>query len=83
MKFGVLQFFSWSRRGPLEQVYRRAFERIDIMDTSGFDAVWLAEHHFNTYSVCPSVHLMGMHLASRTLILAQGLAFRPSDPCWH
>jgi hypothetical protein len=39
------------------------FERIDIMDRSGYDCVWLAEHHFNTYSVCPSVTLMGTHVA--------------------
>ena len=74
MKFGVLQFFSWSRRGSLEQVYERAFERIEIMDRSGFDAVWLAEHHFNTYSVCPSVHLMATHVAARTRNLRIGTA---------
>ena len=48
MKVGVLQFFSWSRRIPLETVYERAFDRIAIMDEGGYDAVWLAEHHFNT-----------------------------------
>jgi luciferase family oxidoreductase group 1 len=67
MKFGVLQFFSWpERRTPIQEVYRRALERVDIMDQGGYDAVWLAEHHFSTYSVCPSVHLMGMHIADRT-----------------
>ena len=67
MKFGVLQFFSWpGRRVPLPTVYERALDRIRIMDTSGYDAVWLAEHHFSTYSVCPSVHLMAMHVAGIT-----------------
>ncbi|MGI8926591.1 MAG: LLM class flavin-dependent oxidoreductase [Tepidiformaceae bacterium] len=74
MKFGVLQFFSWSRRIPLEDVYRRAFERIAIMDEGGYDAVWLAEHHFSTYSVCPSVHIMGTHIAARTRNLRIGTA---------
>lgn len=61
MKFGVLQFFSWpERRVPLPTVYERAMQRIAIMDQSGYDAVWLAEHHFTSYSVCPSVHLMGL-----------------------
>jgi len=41
-------------------------DRIKIMDQGGYDAVWLAEHHFSTYSVCPSVHLMGMHVADQT-----------------
>ena len=73
MKFGVLQFFSWpGRRVPLPTVYERALDRIRIMDTSGYDAVWLAEHHFSTYSVCPSVHLMGMHVAGITRHLRIG-----------
>ena len=75
MKFGVLQFFSWpGRRVPLPSVYERALDRIRIMDTSGYDAVWLAEHHFSTYSVCPSVHLMAMHAANMTRNLRIGTA---------
>lgn len=67
MKFAVLQFFSWpGRRVPLPTVYERAMQRIEIMDQTGYDAVWLAEHHFTTYSVCPSIHMMGLHVASRT-----------------
>lgn len=73
MKFGVLQFFSWpGRRIALPEVYRRALERIEIMDHSGYDCVWLAEHHFTTYSVCPSIHLMAMHVADRTRNLRIG-----------
>ncbi|MFP6640183.1 MAG: LLM class flavin-dependent oxidoreductase [Myxococcota bacterium] len=75
MKFGVLQFFSWpERRVPLETVYARALERIELMDRTGYDAVWLAEHHFTGYSVCPSVHMMGLHVASRTKHLRIGTA---------
>ncbi len=73
MKCGVLQFFSWpERRVSLPTVYERALQRIAIMDQTGYDAVWLAEHHFTTYSVCPSVHLMGLHVASRTKHLRIG-----------
>lgn len=75
MKVGVLQFFSWpERRVPLNTVYERALQRIDVMDRTGYDAVWLAEHHFNSFSVCPSVHLMGMHVADRTSNLRIGMA---------
>jgi alkanesulfonate monooxygenase SsuD/methylene tetrahydromethanopterin reductase-like flavin-dependent oxidoreductase (luciferase family) len=75
MKVGVLQFFSWpGRHGPLEEVYARALERIEIMDKTGFDAVWLAEHHFTTYSVCPSVHMVGTLAAARTRRLRIGTA---------
>jgi alkanesulfonate monooxygenase SsuD/methylene tetrahydromethanopterin reductase-like flavin-dependent oxidoreductase (luciferase family) len=75
MKVGVLQFFSWpGRHGPLEEVYARALERIEIMDRGGFDAVWLAEHHFTTFSVCPSVHMLGTLAAARTRRLRIGTA---------
>lgn len=75
MKFGVLQFFSWpDRRVELDTVYRRAFDRIAIMDQAGYDAVWLAEHHFSSYSICPSVHMMGTHVAAHTKHLRIGTA---------
>jgi len=75
MEFGLLQFFSWPRRNvPLETVYERALERIEIMDKTGYEAIWLAEHHFTGYSVCPSVHMMGMHVAHRTENIRIGTA---------
>jgi alkanesulfonate monooxygenase SsuD/methylene tetrahydromethanopterin reductase-like flavin-dependent oxidoreductase (luciferase family) len=67
MKFGILQFFSWpDRRIDLPTVYERALGRIEIMDGAGYDAVWLTEHHFNDYSVCPSIPVMGAYAAART-----------------
>lgn len=75
MKTGLLQFFSWpDRKVPLPDVYRRALERIDVMERTGYDAVWLAEHHFTGYSVCPSVHVMATHIAARTQRLRIGTA---------
>src|ERR1039458_9596144 len=75
MKFGVLQFFSWPEaRVSLPTVYRRAMERIQVMDKGGYDAVWLAEHHFTRYSVCPSVHMMGLHVANHTQNIRIGMA---------
>ena len=73
MKFSVLQFFSWpQRRVPLPTVYERGMQRMEIMDKTGYDAVWLAEHHFTEYSVCPSVHMMGLHVAAHTKHLRIG-----------
>jgi alkanesulfonate monooxygenase SsuD/methylene tetrahydromethanopterin reductase-like flavin-dependent oxidoreductase (luciferase family) len=75
VKFGVLQFFSWpERRTALAAVYGRALERIEIMDRGGYDAVWLAEHHFSSFSVCPSVHMVGTLAAARTRRLRIGTA---------
>src|SRR5262249_59593325 len=75
MKVGVLQSFSWpERRVDLATVYARALERIEIMDRTGYDAVWLAEHHFSSFSICPSVHMMGTLAAARTRRLRIGTA---------
>jgi alkanesulfonate monooxygenase SsuD/methylene tetrahydromethanopterin reductase-like flavin-dependent oxidoreductase (luciferase family) len=75
MKVGVLQFFGWLNRSvPLSSIYDMALERIAIMDTTGYDAVWLAEHHFSGFSVCPSVHMMGVMAAARTKRLRIGTA---------
>jgi alkanesulfonate monooxygenase SsuD/methylene tetrahydromethanopterin reductase-like flavin-dependent oxidoreductase (luciferase family) len=75
MKVGVLQFFGWAnRRIPLESVYAGAIERFEIMDEAGYDAVWLAEHHFSGFSVCPSVHMMATVAATRTSRMRIGTA---------
>src|SRR2546429_6308473 len=80
MKIAVLQFFSWpERRVDLASVYARALQRIEIMDQSGYDAVWLAEHHFSSFSVCPSVHMVGVLAAARTkrLRIGTGVSLAP------
>lgn len=84
LQFGVLQFFSWSgRKVPLPSVYSRALERVDIMERSGlYEAVWLAEHHFTTYSVSPSVSVMGAMVAARTERLRIGTAVSLA-PMYH
>src|ERR1700684_2845920 len=75
MKVGILQFFGWrDRTVPLNSVYETALERFSIMDQTGYDAVWLAEHHFSSFSVCPSVHMMGTMAPARTKRLRIGTA---------
>ncbi len=75
MKIGILQFFGWRDRSvPIASIYESALERFGIMDRTGYDAVWLAEHHFSGFSVCPSVHMLGTMAAARTTRLRIGTA---------
>lgn len=84
LRFGVLHFFSWpGRRRAIPEVYRRSLNRIDIMESAGsYEAVWLAEHHFTTQSVSPSVSMMGAYVAARTERLRIGTAVTLA-PMYH
>ena len=83
MRVGVLQFFSWpNREVPLARVFERAMNRMRTMDGNGYEAVWLAEHHFTGYSVCPSVHVMAAHVAGLTRQLRIGTAVTLA-PLYH
>ena len=41
-------------------------EQIRLADEMGMDTAWLAEHHFSTYSMCPSPLLAAVWLAGTT-----------------
>ncbi|WP_422771437.1 LLM class flavin-dependent oxidoreductase [Plantactinospora sp. WMMC1484] len=43
-------------------------------ETAGFDGVWLAEHHFISYGVCPSATTLAGFLLGRTSRLRVGTA---------
>lgn len=45
-----------------------------LADTLGFDAVWLAEHHFMSYGVCPSAVTLAGHLLGVTRRITVGTA---------
>src|ERR1700757_4385505 len=75
MKVGVLQFFGWlDRKIELASIYSKALERIEVMDRTGYDCVWLAEHHFTAFSVCPSVPVMAVAARAPT----KGLRIGPA-----
>ena len=76
MKFGIIHDFrnppQWRRSYP--ELYHALLDQIVRSEDLGYDNVWLAEHHFSTYSVCPSIHMMGTHIAARTSRLRIGTA---------
>lgn len=43
-------------------------------EQAGFAAVWMAEHHFISYGVCPSATTFAAHLLGRTRRIAVGTA---------
>ena len=74
MKVGILQFFGWRDRSiPLPSVYEAALERFAIMDSAGYDAVWLAEHHFD--GICAYVDPVTFAAALAAIYIVLGVLY--------
>ncbi|HEY8288536.1 MAG TPA: LLM class flavin-dependent oxidoreductase [Acetobacteraceae bacterium] len=55
-----------------------------LMDRTGWDTLWLAEHHFQYegYEVIPNLLMVAVHLAHVTKTLKTGCGFNIA-PMWH
>ena len=55
-----------------------------LMDRTGYDTFWLAEHHFQHegYEALPNVLMLALHLAHLTKNIDLGCAFNIA-PMWH
>ncbi|WP_406188846.1 LLM class flavin-dependent oxidoreductase [Streptomyces anulatus] len=60
-------------QGPGEALHR-AVRSTEAAEESGLDSVWLAEHHFVPYGVCPSATTLAALLLGRTSRIRVGTA---------
>ncbi|MEV5279070.1 LLM class flavin-dependent oxidoreductase [Streptomyces sp. NPDC051994] len=60
-------------QGPGETLHR-AVRSAEVAEESGLDSVWLAEHHFVPYGVCPSAVTLAALLLGRTRRIRVGTA---------
>ncbi|MGW0390877.1 LLM class flavin-dependent oxidoreductase [Streptomyces sp. NPDC003042] len=60
-------------QGPGEALHR-AVRTAEVAEEAGLDSVWLAEHHFVPYGVCPSAVTLAALLLGRTRRLRVGTA---------
>ncbi|WP_414167934.1 LLM class flavin-dependent oxidoreductase [Streptoverticillium reticulum] len=60
-------------QGHGEALYR-AVRSAEVAEEAGLDAVWLAEHHFVPYGVCPSAVTLAALLLGRTRRIEVGTA---------
>ncbi|WP_299529088.1 LLM class flavin-dependent oxidoreductase [uncultured Streptomyces sp.] len=60
-------------QGQAEALHR-AVRSAEVAEASGLDAVWLAEHHFVPYGVCPSAVTLAALLLGRTRTVRVGTA---------
>ncbi|MDX6743717.1 LLM class flavin-dependent oxidoreductase [Actinocorallia sp. A-T 12471] len=74
MRFGLfLPAGQWPGQSPADAL-RRTVTLARAAEDAGFDEVWLAEHHFMTYGVCPSATVLAGHLLAATSRIAVGTA---------
>ncbi|KJY43727.1 alkane 1-monooxygenase [Streptomyces sp. NRRL B-1568] len=60
-------------QGHGEALYR-AVRSAEVAEQAGLDAVWVAEHHFVPYGVCPSAVTLAALLLGRTRTIGVGTA---------
>lgn len=79
MKFSSFHLFNKPDNMSVKEVYDYQIELVETLEECGFDGIWLAEHHFRDYGVCPDTLGMLMYLAGRTekLRLGTGVAILP------
>ena len=74
MKFGAMFLISYPEGRNQADVYREAVEQIRLAEELGFDAVWLAEHHFSRYGICGTILGFAAHVAALTKRVRIGTA---------
>lgn len=74
MKFAIFTLSEQPDGQSASGAYRAVIEQAVAAEELGFDAVWLAEHHFTEYGVVPSVPVLGTAIAEHTSQIRIGSA---------
>jgi alkanesulfonate monooxygenase SsuD/methylene tetrahydromethanopterin reductase-like flavin-dependent oxidoreductase (luciferase family) len=74
MRVGVLLLAARFPGQSDEEVLAAAVDAAVAAERAGFDDVWVAEHHFMSYGVCPSAVTLAAYLLGRTERVAVGTA---------
>jgi alkanesulfonate monooxygenase SsuD/methylene tetrahydromethanopterin reductase-like flavin-dependent oxidoreductase (luciferase family) len=79
VKFSTFHLFHRFAGMSDRDVYNYQLELVDVVENSDFDGLWVAEHHFRDYGICPSVSGMLSHIAGRTerVRLGSGIVVLP------
>ena len=74
MEFGLFYLMqrdpSWSE----EATYQSDLAQMLAAESLGYSTVWIAEHHFNDFGLCPAPPVLAAHVAARTERLRVGMA---------
>ncbi|MBI3743467.1 MAG: LLM class flavin-dependent oxidoreductase, partial [Chloroflexi bacterium] len=66
MEFHTFHLVHWPDEWSQQEVYKHEMEMIEYVEELGYDGVWIAEHHFRNYGICPNIAPFAAFVAGRT-----------------
>jgi alkanesulfonate monooxygenase SsuD/methylene tetrahydromethanopterin reductase-like flavin-dependent oxidoreductase (luciferase family) len=73
MDFGLFFLVQRDEQWTERAVYDSALEQMLAAEALGYHSVWIAEHHFNDYGLCPAPPVLAAFVAARTTTLRLGM----------
>ena len=73
MEFGLFFLMQRDEAWTEQEVYVSGLEQILAAEALGYSSVWIAEHHFNDYGLCPSPPVLAAFVAARTTTMRLGM----------
>ena len=73
MDFGLFFLMQRDEQWSEPAVYDSCLEQMLAAEALGYQSVWIAEHHFNDYGLCPAPPVLAAFLAARTSTLRLGM----------
>jgi len=73
MDFGLFFLMQRDERWSEQAVYDGDVQEMLAAESLGYHSVWIAEHHFSDYGLCPAPPVLAAFLAARTTTLRLGM----------
>ena len=73
MDYGLFFLMQRDDEWSEQAVYDSGLEQMLAAEPLGYHSVWIAEHHFNDYGLCPAPPVLGAYVAARTRALRVGM----------
>ena len=73
LDFGLFFLMQRDEQWSEQAVYDSDVEQMLAAEALGYQSVWIAEHHFNDYGLCPAPQVLAAFLAARTRTLRLGM----------
>ena len=74
MRFSIQLLASRREHQADTEVYANTLDECRLAERLGFDTIWLAEHHFSTYGILPSLPVLAAAIARETRRVRIGTA---------